>query len=310
MTGPQIVYEPPLTLSHHSASMEPMVEADMRLGPRRLSTFAATAVPCMDSLLLAEAGFFKMGLGDSVQCAFCSGVLNNWERGDDAMAEHKCHFPRCPFMNGYDVGNVPVENDPIRRVGGNYDVCGSRDTVEVHGVVAHTSPKTVGFTSIYSRRLSFAHRQREYCDVDGELMAIAGFKYMGTKDWVQCFHCAGELKDWSKSDDPWEQHSKWFPDCNYMRRVKGDSFITASKRSMVSPTTVLDKNTEVIKNVIPAQNVDIPSKPMCKLCSAAEIGIAFLPCGHAVACPLCAATQDRCPICGAATLASCRIYLA
>lgn len=58
---------------------------------------------------LAQAGFFFTGSADRVQCAFCENVLRNWELGDDALAEHMRHFPRCRFMtNPNDCGNVPL----------------------------------------------------------------------------------------------------------------------------------------------------------------------------------------------------------
>ena len=34
--------------------------------------------------------------------------------------------------------------------------------------------------------------------------------FLGEGDKVQCFHCGGGLNDWKPSEDPWEQHAKWF----------------------------------------------------------------------------------------------------
>ena len=57
---------------------------------------------------LARAGFFYTGSNDRVQCAFCENVLRNWEAGDNPTFEHRRHFPRCRFVLGQDVGNVPI----------------------------------------------------------------------------------------------------------------------------------------------------------------------------------------------------------
>ena len=57
---------------------------------------------------LARAGFFYTGSNDRVQCAFCENVLRNWETGDNPTFEHRRHFPRCRFVLGQDVGNVPI----------------------------------------------------------------------------------------------------------------------------------------------------------------------------------------------------------
>jgi hypothetical protein len=60
---------------------------------------------------MAKCGFFYYNEGDKVQCAFCLGILGQWEPGDDPKDEHLRHFPRCPFMLGLPVGNVPSSNN-------------------------------------------------------------------------------------------------------------------------------------------------------------------------------------------------------
>ena len=49
---------------------------------------------------LAEAGFFYLGVADQVQCAFCRGVVRDWEANDVPRQEHQRLFPSCPFMLG------------------------------------------------------------------------------------------------------------------------------------------------------------------------------------------------------------------
>jgi hypothetical protein len=63
----------------------------------------------IDTRELAKAGFFFVGHGDQVQCAFCAGVVGHWEEGDVPMEEHRRHFEICPFVRGCDVGNIPAE---------------------------------------------------------------------------------------------------------------------------------------------------------------------------------------------------------
>jgi len=57
---------------------------------------------------LAAAGLFYTGQGDRVRCVFCNGALHHWVEGDEASSEHQLHFPRCPFIRGLEVGNVPL----------------------------------------------------------------------------------------------------------------------------------------------------------------------------------------------------------
>lgn len=35
--------------------------------------------------------------------------------------------------------------------------------------------------------------------------------FLGEGDRVKCFHCGGGLSDWKPSEDPWEEHARWFP---------------------------------------------------------------------------------------------------
>ena len=54
----------------------------------------------LSPLALAGAGFFYLGSADQVQCAFCRGVIGDWEVNDDPRREHLRLFPSCPFILG------------------------------------------------------------------------------------------------------------------------------------------------------------------------------------------------------------------
>ena len=71
---------------------------------------AVTAQAC------AAAGFYYIGPGDRVRCAFCINVLKLWDKGDIPLDEHRSAFPDCPFMmNPYSCGNIPLalDNQPL-----------------------------------------------------------------------------------------------------------------------------------------------------------------------------------------------------
>ncbi|XP_065927046.1 baculoviral IAP repeat-containing protein 2 isoform X5 [Magallana gigas] len=51
--------------------------------------------------VLALAGFFYAGHGDSTRCFFCGGGLRNWEPGDEPWTEHARWFPKCAFVRQY-----------------------------------------------------------------------------------------------------------------------------------------------------------------------------------------------------------------
>jgi len=44
-----------------------------------------------------------------VRCAFCRIEIGSWEQGDDPVSEHKKWAAHCPFLNGQEVGNMPID---------------------------------------------------------------------------------------------------------------------------------------------------------------------------------------------------------
>ncbi|XP_072339086.1 baculoviral IAP repeat-containing protein 7-like [Scyliorhinus torazame] len=60
-------------------------------------------------------------------------------------------------------------------------------------------------------------------------LAHAGFFYTGHHDNVKCFHCDGELRNWELGDDPWMEHAKWFPRCEYVLQMKGRDYVNRTQ---------------------------------------------------------------------------------
>ncbi|XP_007520441.2 baculoviral IAP repeat-containing protein 7 [Erinaceus europaeus] len=58
-----------------------------------------------------------------------------------------------------------------------------------------------------------------------ELLAAAGFFHTGQQDQVRCFFCQGGLQNWERGDEPWTEHAKWFPRCEFLLRTKGWDFV-------------------------------------------------------------------------------------
>lgn len=56
-------------------------------------------------------------------------------------------------------------------------------------------------------------------------LAKAGFYYFGIKDMVKCFFCNGGLKNWDHNDDPFQDHVRWFPTCQYIRQLMGHEYV-------------------------------------------------------------------------------------
>ena len=56
-------------------------------------------------------------------------------------------------------------------------------------------------------------------------IACAGFYYLGDKDRVKCFYCDGGLQNWERNDNPWFEHAKWFPLCEFLLKKQGIAYV-------------------------------------------------------------------------------------
>ena len=77
----------------------------------RLKTFKnCWPNPAISMEKLANAGFIYTRRGDSVQCAYCAGVIGDWEDDDDPMTEHKNTFPKCPKFSEKESEDKKAQN--------------------------------------------------------------------------------------------------------------------------------------------------------------------------------------------------------
>ncbi|XP_043337589.1 baculoviral IAP repeat-containing protein 2 isoform X1 [Cervus elaphus] len=159
----------------------------------RFLTYQMWPLTFLSPSVLARAGFYYIGPGDRVACFACGGTLNNWEPKDDAMLEHQRHFPNCPFLeNSLEMLRFSISNL----------------SMQTHAARLRTFmywPPTV--------------------PVQPEQLASAGFYYVGRNDDVKCFCCDGGLRCWESGDDPWVEHAKWFPRCEFLIHMKGQEFV-------------------------------------------------------------------------------------
>nr|XP_026693981.1 baculoviral IAP repeat-containing protein 2-like [Ciona intestinalis] len=58
-----------------------------------------------------------------------------------------------------------------------------------------------------------------------EQIAKAGFYYLGDRDRVKCWYCNRGLQNWDPDDEPWTEHAKWFPICQFVLQQKGPDFV-------------------------------------------------------------------------------------
>ena len=78
---------------------DPSLLDEMRYERCRLVTYANWPRDTnIEPEALAQAGMFYLCRADRVKCAFCYGILRNWEPSEVPMTKHRHLFLRCPFM--------------------------------------------------------------------------------------------------------------------------------------------------------------------------------------------------------------------
>ncbi|OWF42757.1 inhibitor of apoptosis [Mizuhopecten yessoensis] len=126
------------------------VTESMRFEWGRFKSFWSFPMDCPAlPTLLAKYGFYYTGNRDEVVCFSCNVSHSNWNRGDSVYAVHYQMSSRCRFMNGEDVGNVPIHG-PLsclsRRAGGRDGaLVGSAAEIEMRSKLS--TPETV--TSLF-----------------------------------------------------------------------------------------------------------------------------------------------------------------
>ncbi|KGL76021.1 Baculoviral IAP repeat-containing protein 7-B [Tinamus guttatus] len=278
----------------------------MRNEARRLRTFwqwpESSPVSARD---LAKAGFFFVGPGDEVQCFCCGGVLKDWVPGDCPIIEHLKFFPSCKFVCGEDVGSQQVFafEEIFDCVDGQFLSFLQRMDSEETALPNQPEYPELGTEEM---RLSTFESWPQYSEVHPEQLARAGFFYTGQGDMVRCFYCDGSVRNWELGDDPWREHAKWYPRCEFLLRSKGREFVNDVQESffstLVSPVSETPLSTE-------EQLRRLQEEKMCKVCMDRDVSVVFVPCGHLVACAECAPNLRLCPICRAVIRGSVRTFM-
>ena len=71
-------------------------------------------------------------------------------------------------------------------------------------------------------------------------LAEAGFYYVGRFDQVKCWYCGGGLQRWGDHDNPWKEHAKFYPHCEFLLSHKRFDFVYDVNRGipyLVRPLT-------------------------------------------------------------------------
>ena len=227
---------------------------------------------------MAQAGFYSLGDTDRVQCVFCRGRLHSWSENDIPLTEHARAFNFCRFVKElecrnreytsaplhlHDVDNIipfPTAQESERCVS-SFNLYTGRDQS------LNYDARALGICTNRAARMTYAPdpaRLRTYTrwprrhPVTAEQLCDAGFYYTGFDDQVRCFFCSGGLREWAGGDDPWEEHARWFPDCSFLLKRKGEDFV--QKVYSITPSNKKCKK--------PPKKVQVPTmqEEMIRIC--------------------------------------------
>ena len=106
----------------------------------------------------------------------------------------------------------------------------------------------------------------------------AGMYYLGERDRVKCWYCNGGLQNWERDDNPWEEHAKWFPLCEYVLQQKGSDYVQEivarfpelRRPTLYNPSTSHASQT-LVQNLNPGSNTITRTPPRNELTNQPEI---------------------------------------
>ncbi|NXP55153.1 BIR7B protein, partial [Heliornis fulica] len=282
-----------------------LFESSMRNEARRLRTFQQwprnAPVSAED---LVKAGFFFVGPRDEVQCFCCGGVLKDWMPGDCPLVEHLKFFPSCKFISGEDVGNQ--EMFPLQEI---FDTVDGQLLSVLQGMENEDAalPSEPAYPELETEemRLSTFQNWPQYTNVHPEQLARAGFFYVGQDDVVRCFYCDGGVRNWSSGHDPWREHAKWYPRCEFLLQARGRDFVSSTQDLGFFSFSGKDDSRMSTEEKLRR----LQEERMCKVCMDRDVSVVFVPCGHLIACGECALNLRLCPICRAVIQESVKTFM-
>nr|XP_022291030.1 E3 ubiquitin-protein ligase XIAP-like [Crassostrea virginica]XP_022291031.1 E3 ubiquitin-protein ligase XIAP-like [Crassostrea virginica] len=184
---------------------------------KRLATFKNYPKNAVkDKNELADNGFMYIGDGknDTVQCAFCGAIFEQWEEGDDITSEHRKGSRTCKRIMELDRNNFGGQLNGGQSL---MDFILTTQNPSLEGRVPVMKDPSLRLKSF--KDWTFSNEEKP----SPEALAEAGLFYTGKGDHTQCWFCGNLLEEWEPGDVPKEEHDKIFPDCGLVFRDEGSS---------------------------------------------------------------------------------------
>uniref|UniRef100_H0W7S9 RING-type E3 ubiquitin transferase n=1 Tax=Cavia porcellus TaxID=10141 RepID=H0W7S9_CAVPO len=271
-----------------------------------------------------------MGPEGRTKCLCYNPELGHWAASNDLGQDQR----GCPCQCSCVLHQDHVDGQIL----GQLSPLTEQDEEEGTGATSPAEPAFPGMGSEELRLASF-YNWPLATGVQPELLAAAGFFHTGQQDKVRCFFCYGGLQSWEHGDDPWTEHAKWFPRCQFLLQSKGRGFVHSVQEAYSPLLSSWDRweEPEDAAPASPTASVHGAPEPLpprreiwpedtpgagdvqeqlrrlqeerrCKVCLDRPVSVVFVPCGHLV-CAECAPSLQLCPICRAPIRSCVRTFL-
>lgn len=311
--------------------MRPPKHPEFSTIDQRTRSFSNWTSTAQDATVLAQAGFYFLGIADEVRCFYCDGGLRNWLQNDNPWFEHTRWFPKCPFIKlvkGSSYIRSVIEQTQNNSGQSQATTQASAPTPPMSIEDAMNSQPVqealqMGLNAgrvklVMQRRLHLTGRPFTSTEalvsavLDGQ-MVDEEFENNETSTSGQIdgqvtelllsavnsvmFNTDEDLQPSTSSTQRIETTSRNFvpENSNHDRRLMGRNEDSLNSTS----TDLLEKSNDETR----LRNVE------CKICMTEEVGVVFLPCGHLLSCVFCAPALSQCPLCREPVLNRVRTFL-
>lgn len=241
-------FELPHFLFEANQSVSREVHPEYKLFNARLKSFAKCPLKIAHQAeVLADAGFFFSAETKKIQCFECNVCLGNCNQRDDPLNYHLKLVPKCQFIQLKKHVKViqkadnktitscikPSELNISCEQYQQYNNWKKRSELEEFSIkTSYNEHLNLDFSTYFtkephnawyctneSRLKSFKKWPLTFSNEIRSDLAKAGFYYSGVNDIVKCFFCDGEMKNLNININPFKDHAKLYPKCQYIQKL-------------------------------------------------------------------------------------------
>ncbi|XP_076825429.1 baculoviral IAP repeat-containing protein 7-like [Clavelina lepadiformis] len=206
----------------------------------RLDTFT-NALEGINGEELARNGYFYNSCSRQLQCISCQ--TEHIYLGGENDCRNYPHNPSCPFSGDFQTQSTinPITNKRQEatnpRSPASHSTPATRGRPKIRTLRGNSqvslnevpfpcdSPAYPDKRTITSRLLTFVTWKQGTTRCNPREIVDAGFFCKGIRDVTTCWNCGINLENWSYDDDPYYEHAKWQPNCEYILQQKGVEFV-------------------------------------------------------------------------------------